>query len=73
MKVEEQIAIIYCGTKGLVNSVPVKHINDFQESFIRVMHEKKEDVLTELRKGKYTEDVTKAIEEIALEVSKQFL
>ncbi len=73
MKVEEQIAIIYCGTKGLVNSVPVKNINKFQESFIRVMHEKKEDVLTELRKGKYTEDVTKAIEEIALEVSKQFL
>lgn len=72
MTVEEQIAIIYCGTKGLVNKVPVNRIKDFERDFIRSMHEKKEAVLNELREGKYTDDQTNAIEEIAAEVSKRF-
>ncbi len=72
MTVEEQISIIYCGTKGLVNNVPVNRIQDFERDFIRTMHEKKADVLEELKSGKYTETATKAIEEIAAEVSKRF-
>ncbi len=72
MTVEEQIAIIYCGTKGLVNSVPVKKMKDFQVEFINTMHEKKADVLAELRTGKYTDNATNAIEEIAAEVCKRY-
>jgi F-type H+-transporting ATPase subunit alpha len=72
MTVEEQIAIIYCGTKGLVNNVPVNRIKEFETDFIRTMHEKKADVLNELKEGKYTDAQTKAIEEIAAEVSKRF-
>jgi len=72
LTVEEQTAIIYCGTKGLVSTVPVNKIKDFEVEFLRVMHEKKADVLESLRQGKYTDAETKAIEEIAAEACKGY-
>jgi F-type H+-transporting ATPase subunit alpha len=72
MTVEEQIAIIYCGTKGLVSKVPVNKMKAFQEEFIRTMHEKKADILTQLQAGNLSDAATKAIEEIAAEVGKSY-
>ena len=35
--VEEQVAIIYCGTKGLMNSIPVNKVREFEEEFLSYM------------------------------------
>jgi F-type H+-transporting ATPase subunit alpha len=72
MTVEEQIAIIYCGTKGLVSKVPVNKIKNFQTEFISYMHEKHADSLSDLQKGNLSDAAIKAIESSAAEISKRY-
>lgn len=72
MPVEKQVAIIYCGTKGLMRSVPVNKVRDFEESFLSVMEANHKDVLEQLRAGKLTDEITGTLEKVAAEVATQY-
>ncbi len=72
MKVEEQIAIIYCGVNGLLNPVPVSKIKDCESEFIKKMHKEHEDTLVELREGKLTDDAKSNIEQVVKEIIKNY-
>jgi F-type H+-transporting ATPase subunit alpha len=70
MPVEEQIAVLYCGTHGLLRNVPLDRITEFEQSFLnllRIRHQN--DVLRPLRKGMLDDNVTALIEQIAAEVT----
>ncbi|MGL4598763.1 MAG: F0F1 ATP synthase subunit alpha [Bacteroidia bacterium] len=56
MKVEEQIVIIYCGTKGLLRDVPVNKVREFEADLIAYMRSKHSDVLAELKTIKKLEE-----------------
>jgi F-type H+-transporting ATPase subunit alpha len=74
MSVEQQIAILYCGTHGLLHDVPLDKVQDFERSFIESLQlNHQEDVLDVLRTGVIDDNVTKAIEETAAMVAKQYL
>ena len=74
MPVEQQIAILYCGTHGLLHDVPLENVQDFERSFIESLQlNHQEDVLDVLRTGVIDDNVTKAIEETAAMVAKQYL
>ena len=74
MPVEQQIAILYCGTHGLLHDVPLENVQDFERSFIESLQlNHQEDVLDVLRTGVIDDNVTKAIEETAAMVVKQYL
>ena len=69
MPVGEQVAILYCGIKGLMRDIPVNKVRDFQEAFlehIRASH--KADVLDVLTSGKVTDEVTAILEKVAAQV-----
>ena len=51
MSVEKQVAIIYIGTKGMLNAVPVEKVKAFENAFIAYMESKHQDVLDALRGG----------------------
>ncbi len=68
MAVEHQIAIIYCGTKGMLQKVPVQRIVDFQEQFIHHLEEYNKDTLETLRSGQLTDDAIAVIEKVAHEM-----
>jgi F-type H+-transporting ATPase subunit alpha len=72
MPVEEQIAIIYCGTKGLLKSVPVDKVKKFERDLIDLMRSKYAATLADLKKGIYKDDQTKAIEAAAAELMAQY-
>jgi len=66
MPVAEQIAILYCGTHGLLRNFPVEKSRDFEIAFldlIRTTHA--DDVLAPLSQGKIDDNITKIIEEVA--------
>ncbi len=69
LPVEEQVAIIYIGTKGLCSKVPVKEMKAFEEEFLEYMRSKHSDVLGELKSGKLTDNAIKAIESAAAELT----
>lgn len=74
MPVEQQIAILYCGTHGLLHDVPLDKVQDFERSFIESLQlNHQEDVLDILKTGVIDDNVIKAIEETAAMVTKQFI
>jgi F-type H+-transporting ATPase subunit alpha len=70
--VEKQVAIIYLGTNGMMSSVPVKNIRDFEEQFLLEMENKLPEVLADFKKGNLPEDGIKKMVELAKEIMHQF-
>ncbi|HLG02986.1 MAG TPA: F0F1 ATP synthase subunit alpha, partial [Bacteroidia bacterium] len=72
VRVEEQVAIIYCGTKGLLRNVPVNKVREFEADFLTYMKQKHADVLSELKIGKLEDRHTEALENAAKEISAKY-
>lgn len=73
MPVAEQVAILYCGTRGLLKSVPLEKVDDFQTSFLQIVRSSYQEViLDEIVKGNLSKEVCQAIEKVAAEVSAQY-
>lgn len=73
MPVGEQIAILYCGTHGLMREIPIGKVRNFQDTFLstlRVNH--KEDVIDVLESGQINDTVTAIIEKVAAEIVAQY-
>jgi F-type H+-transporting ATPase subunit alpha len=70
--VEDQIAIIYAGSKNLLKSVPVNQVKKFEKNYIDYLNAKHRDVLDVLKSGKLTEEATSVLEAAAKEISAQF-
>ncbi|MDX2171625.1 MAG: F0F1 ATP synthase subunit alpha [Bacteroidota bacterium] len=68
LRVEQQIAIIYLGTKNLLRSVPVNKVRDFEKEFLDVLERKHKNVLDDLKAGKYTDEITNTLEAAAKEL-----
>ena len=74
MPVGEQIAILYCGTHGLLREIPIKSVIDFQASFLEAMrasHQK--DVLDVLASGVINDEVAAIIEQMAHDVAQPYI
>ena len=65
MSVEKQVAIIYLGTQGLLTSVPVKRVKEFEEHFLTEMDNKMPELLAEFKKGNQPEEGLKKMVEMA--------
>lgn len=72
MKVEEQIAILYCGTKGLLQKVPVNRVRDFELEFLHHMQVSQSEVLNSLKTGNLTENDIKVLEQTAKDIIKKY-
>lgn len=70
--VEEQIAILYCGTQGLLRKVPVDKIRDFEEAYIKWLHENHEEVLEDLKTGIVKEQSFETLKKASEVVAKGF-
>ena len=71
--VEEQIAVIYCGTKGLLESVPMDKVAEFEKLFVQYLKAKHQaDVLDVLKSGVINDDVTGKLETAAKEITSKY-
>jgi F-type H+-transporting ATPase subunit alpha len=69
MPVGEQVAILYCGTKGLLRDLELDQVDDFQMAFFQKMRAfHKEDVLEPLSAGKTDPKIFEIIEKEALSI-----
>jgi F-type H+-transporting ATPase subunit alpha len=64
-RVEQQIAIIYLGTKNLLRSVPVNKVNEFEREFLDAMERKHKPTLDALKAGQYNDEITGVLEKAA--------
>ena len=70
--VEDQIAIIYAGSKNLLRDVPVEKVKEFERDYLEFLKAKHSDVLATLKAGKLTDEVTDTLMTVAKELSAKF-
>jgi F-type H+-transporting ATPase subunit alpha len=72
VEVEKQIAIIYCGTRGLLKDVPLNKVKEFENDFIELLDMKHRNVLDSLRDGVLNDEITGTLERVAAEITLKF-
>jgi F-type H+-transporting ATPase subunit alpha len=70
--VENQIAIIYAGSKNLLRNVPVEKVKEFERDYLDYLNAKHRDTLDSLKAGKLTDEVTDTLTNAAKEVSAKY-
>jgi len=70
--VEDQVAIIYAGSKNLLRDVPVVKIREFEKDFLAYLNAKHRDTLDTLKAGKLTDEAIAVVENAAKELSAKY-
>jgi len=70
--VEQQVAIIYASVNGLLDKVPVNKVKAFESNLAMVLTAQHPNVLSELRAGKLTDEVTTTLKKVVADLSAQY-
>lgn len=70
--VEDQVAIIYAGSKNLLRNVPVEKVKEFEKDFLEYLNAKYRSTLDQLKAGKFTDEITSVLETAAKEVAAKY-
>ncbi|OZV70788.1 F0F1 ATP synthase subunit alpha [Winogradskyella aurantia] len=70
--VEDQIAIIYAGSKNLLRDVPVEQVKEFERNYLELLNVKYRDTLDTLKAGKLTDEVMDTLTSVAKELSAKY-
>ncbi len=72
MKVEHQVAIIFCGVRELLRGVPVDDVKEFETNFLELMEMEHRDVLDSIKEGNLTDKIEQVLTEVATEVAAKY-
>tara|TARA_B100000787_G_scaffold68296_1_gene50187 strand:+ start:1499 stop:3079 length:1581 start_codon:yes stop_codon:yes gene_type:complete len=70
--VEDQIAIIYAGSKNLLRNVPVSKVKEFERDYIELLNAKHRGMLDTLKAGKLTDEVIDTLTTVAADLSAKY-
>lgn len=70
--VEDQVAIIYAGSKNLLRNVPVEKVKEFERDYIEILNANHRDVLDQLKDGKLTDEMINVLSAVAKDVSGKY-
>jgi|TARA_E500000178_G_scaffold347162_1_gene399977 F-type H+-transporting ATPase subunit alpha len=71
-KVEDQVAIIYAGSKNLLRDIPVNRVKEFESEYIRALNDKHSKILSSIKQGKLTDVVTSTLEKVCADLVSKF-
>jgi F-type H+-transporting ATPase subunit alpha len=72
MPVEKQIAIIFCGTQGLLADIPVDKVREFETEYLDFLDLKHKELLKQLSEGKLTDEITDTLRSVADEILEKY-
>ena len=72
-QVEDQVAIIYVGSKNLLRQIPVERVREFEKEYLENLRTAHENVLLELKAGKINDEITAVLEKVAKEVAQNYV
>jgi F-type H+-transporting ATPase subunit alpha len=72
MDVADQVAIIFCGTKGLLQQVATSRVREFEKDFLFSLHQNHPQVLENLGKGKLLDEDMDIMRREALEMAERY-
>nr|MBP7170704.1 F0F1 ATP synthase subunit alpha [Bacteroidales bacterium] len=72
LPVELQVAIIFCGTKGLLKNIPVAKVRDFEKDFLERCQLLLKAELEQIAKGEFNDQIADMLTNLAEEVAKNY-
>ena len=72
-KVEDQVAIIYVGSKNLLRQIPVERVREFEKEYLDNLRTAHQDTLAQLKAGKINDEITSVLEKVAKEVAQNYI
>ena len=72
-KVEDQVAIIYVGSKNLLRQVAVERVREFEKEYLDNLRTAHQDTLAELKAGKINDEITSVLEKVAKEIAQNYI
>ena len=72
-KVEDQVAIIYVGSKNLLRQIPVERVREFEKEYLDNLRTAHQDTLAQLKAGKINDEITSVLESVAKEVAQNYV
>ncbi len=72
MSVDKQVAILYCGMKGLLSKIPVESVKKFEEDYLAFLANNHKDVLTALGAGQIDDNITGVLEKVAKDLTARY-
>lgn len=73
VKVEEQVAIIFCGTHGLLKNVPIDKVSEFEKQYIEFLQLKHSHTLESIAKGTFNDEIAAILEKVADDIGANFI
>ncbi len=70
--VENQAAIIYCGTNGLLKDIPISKVSAFEKDFVEFLNLDHKDIMSRLAKGELSDDITEVLKKVTKEISEKY-
>ena len=70
--VEDQVAIIFAGSKNLLREVPVEKVKEFERAYLEFLNAKHRKVLDDLKAGKLTDKVIDKLTKVASDVAANY-
>ncbi len=70
--VEDQVAIIFAGSRNMLRKVPVDRVKEFEQNYLEMLNAKHRDTLEELKSGKLTDEAIDVLTKVAAEISDTF-
>jgi len=71
-KVEDQVAVVFAGTKNLLRDVPVDKVKEFEKDYLTYLNAKHKDIMDTLKAGKLTDEAIQVLEDAAKETSSKY-
>lgn len=72
LTVEKQVAIIFCGNKGLLEELPIEKVKEFEKEFLDFLELKHKETLDKIKAGKIDEEIEKLLTAVAKEMIERF-
>ena len=62
------MAIIFCGTNGLLSKVPINKVHEFENQFLNLLEVKHKDILEQLKQGVVNDDIKNVLKQEAEQI-----
>ena len=72
LRVEEQVAVIYCSSNGFFDGVDLSKVSKLEEEFLQHVNTKCKKVLDDLASGSYNDKSLKILEDSAKDIAKNY-
>jgi F-type H+/Na+-transporting ATPase subunit alpha len=71
-RVQDQVAIIFCGIEGLLRDIPVYRVKEFEKKYIDLLNLKHEETMNQLETGLFNDNISEVLKSVAKELAKSF-